>query len=99
MTPSLSAHSFLRSVHPRLDAPSKHLLARSAVFLALAQDIPPDFTPPDALGKELDDQEIIGSELYDLVRAELNHRAGKTLDDAAYRDSFSLHFEFGCQRL
>src|SRR5690606_11781081 len=34
-----------------------------------------------------------------VVRAALNHRAGKTLDETAYRAQFQLHFEYGCFRL
>jgi hypothetical protein len=47
----------------------------------------------------LNDEQVVGDELRDLVRAALNHRAGQTLDEGGYRQEFRRHFEFGCQRL
>ena len=47
----------------------------------------------------MDDETVIGDELRDVVRSALNHRAGKTLDETAYRQQFRLHFEYGCHRL
>jgi len=41
----------------------------------------------------------VGDDLRDLVRAALNHRAGRTLDEGGYRQEFRRHFEYGCQQL
>jgi hypothetical protein len=45
------------------------------------------------------DEQVLGDELRDLVRAALNHRSGRTLDEGGYRQEFRKHFEFGCHRL
>lgn len=47
----------------------------------------------------MNDEQVVGDELKDLVRAALNHRAGRSLDETGYRQFFRLHFEYGCQRL
>jgi DNA sulfur modification protein DndE len=98
-SPSLAAEEFLENAHPCVGARNKTVLARSALFFALVEGVPPGFKPADSQGKDMEDDTIIGAELGDFVRAALNHRAGKTLDEAAYRHAFRLHFEFGCQRL
>ncbi len=41
----------------------------------------------------------VGGELRDIVRAALNHRAGRKLDENGYKQEFRRHFEFGCLRL
>lgn len=97
--PSASAEEFIETVHARVGARNKAVLGRSALFLALGEGVPPDFKIPDSAGKDLDDETVIGDELHDLVRASLNHRAGRTLDETGYRQEFRRHFEFGCQRL
>jgi DNA sulfur modification protein DndE len=97
--PSLGAEQFIEDVHQRLGARNKAVLGRSALFLALGEGVPPAFKPTDSQGKDLDDETVIGDELRDLVRAALNHRSGKTLDEAGYRQSFRQHFEYGCKRL
>jgi hypothetical protein len=61
--------------------------------------VPPAYKIADSGGKDLDDENVIGDELRDVVRSALNHRAGKTLDETAYRQQFRLHFEYGCYRL
>ncbi|HKZ02160.1 MAG TPA: DndE family protein, partial [Pyrinomonadaceae bacterium] len=78
---------------------TKAVLGRSALFLALGESVPPGFKPADSQGKDLDDETVIGDELRDVVRAALNHHAGKELDERGYNQSFRQHFEFGCQRL
>lgn len=47
----------------------------------------------------LNDEQVVGDELRDVIRAALNHRAGRTLDEVGYRQEFRRHFEFGCQQL
>ena len=44
---------------------------------------------------DLDDETVVGEELRDLIRAALNDRAGKELDEVGYRQSFRNHFEYG----
>ena len=45
----------------------------------------------------LNDEQVIGDDLRDVVRAALNYRAGRTLDESGYRNVFRQHFEYGCQ--
>lgn len=94
-----SSQEFLESVHPRVGARNKAVLGRSALFLALGEGVPPGFKPADSQGVDLDDETVVSDELRDVVRAALNHRAGRTLDEAGYRQAFRQHFEYGCQRL
>ena len=72
---------------------------RAALFLALGEGVPSEFKPKDAKGVTLNDEQVIGDDLRDLVRAALNYRAGRTLDESGYRNVFRQHFEYGCQRL
>lgn len=74
-------------------------MGRSALFIALGEGVPPEFKPKDAKGVTLNDEQIVGDELRDVVRAALNHRSGRSLDESAYRQEFRKHFEFGCLRL
>jgi DNA sulfur modification protein DndE len=97
--PSLAAEEFIESVHQRVGARTKAVLGRSALLLAIGEGVPEGFKPADAQGKDLDDENVIGDELRDTVRAALNHRAGKSLDEAGYRLAFRQHFEYGCLRL
>lgn len=97
--PSLAAEEFIESIHQRVGARTKAVLGRSALFLALGEGVPPGFKPADSQGKDLDDDTVIGDELRDVVRAALNHRIGKELDERGYNQAFRQHFEFGCQRL
>lgn len=96
---SSEAHEFIESVHARVGARNQAVLGRAALFLALGEDIPPGFKPKDAKGVTLNDEQVVGDELGDVVRAALNHRAGRALDESGYRQEFRRHFEFGCQRL
>jgi len=96
---SLEAHEFIETVFPRVGARNQAVLGRSALFLALAESIPPQFKPKDSKGVTLNDEQVVGEDLRDVVRAALNHRAGRSLDESAYRQEFRRHFEFGCQRL
>ncbi len=97
--PSQAAEEFIEAVHHRVGARNKAVLARAALCLALAEGVPISFKPSDSGGKEIDEETILGEELKDLIRAALNDKAGKWLDDAAYRQSFRNHLEYGCQRL
>ena len=96
---SSEAHEFIESVFPRVGARNQAVLGRSALFLALGEGVPTEFKPKDAKGVTLNDEQVVGDELRDLVRAALNHRAARTLDEVGYRHEFRRHFEYGCQRL
>jgi hypothetical protein len=96
---SIEAHEFIETVFPRVGARNQAVLGRAALFLALGESIPSRFKPKDSKGVTLNDEQVIGDELRDLVRAALNHRAGRSLDEAGYRQEFRRHFEYGCQRL
>ncbi len=97
--PSIAAEEFIEGVHQRVGARTKAVLGRSALLLAIGEGVPLGFKPADSQGKDLDDETVIGDRLGDVVRAALNHRAGKALDEAGYRQAFRLHFEYGCKRL
>jgi hypothetical protein len=97
--PSLAAEEFIENIHQRVGARNKAVLGRSALFLALGEGVPLAFKPADSQGKDLDDETVIGDELREVVRAALNHRTGRGLDEAGYRQVFRQHFEYGCLRL
>ncbi|HEY0076311.1 MAG TPA: DndE family protein [Abditibacteriaceae bacterium] len=97
--PSLAAEEFIESIHARLGARNKAVLGRSALFLAIGEGVPDGFKSADSSGKDLDDETVIGDDLRDVVRAALNYRAGRALDESGYRQSFRQHFEYGCYRL
>ena len=97
--PSSAAEEFIENIHQRIGARNKAVLGRSALFLALGEGVPLSFKPLDSQGKDLDDETVIGDELRDVVRAALNHRVGKELNESGYRRAFRSHFEYGCQRL
>jgi len=88
--PSLAAEEFIEGIHQRIGARNKAVLGRSALFIALGEGVPSGFKPADSQGKDLDDETVIGDELRDVVAAALNHRAGKTLDEAGYRQPVGL---------
>ncbi len=93
------AHEFIENVFARLGARNQAILGRAALFLALGESVPTEFKPKDAKGVTLNDEQVVGDDLRDVVRAALNHRAGRSLDEGGYRQEFRRHFEFGCQRL
>lgn len=93
------AHQFIENVFPRVGARNQAILGRAALFLALGEGVPAEYKPKDAKGVTLNDEQVVGDELRDLVRVALNHRAGRTLDETGYRQEFRRYFEFGCQRL
>lgn len=97
--PSLETEKFIEDVHQRVGAKNKAVLGRSALLLAIGEGVPPGFKSADSGGKDLDDETVLGDELRDVVHAALNHRAGKELDEAGYRQTFRQHFEYGCKRL
>ena len=96
---SSAAHEFIENVFSRVGARNQAVVGRAALFLALGEGVPSEFKPKDAKGVTLNDEQVVGDELKDVVRAALNHRAGQTLDEGGYRQEFRRHFEFGCQRL
>lgn len=96
---SSEAHEFIENVFARVGARNQAVLGRAALFLALGEGVPTEFKPRDAKGVTLNDEQVIGDDLRDLVHAALNHRAGRSLDEGGYRQEFRRHFEYGCQRL
>lgn len=93
------AHEFIENVFPRVGARNQAILGRAALFLALGEGVPAEFKPKDAKGVTLNDEQVVGDDLRDVVRVALNHRAGQSLDETGYRHEFRRHFEYGCQRL
>jgi hypothetical protein len=96
---SSEAHEFIENIFARVGARNQAILGRAALFLALGESVPAEFKPKDAKGVTLNDEQVVGDDLRDVVRAALNHRAGHTLDEGGYRQEFRRHFEYGCQRL
>jgi DNA sulfur modification protein DndE len=96
---SEEAHAFIESVFSRIGARNQAILGRAALFVALGEGVPPEFKPKDSKGVTLNDEQVVGDELKDVVRAALNHRSGRALDESGFRQEFRRHFEFGCQRL
>jgi len=96
---SSEAREFIENVFPRVGARNQAILGRAALFLALGEGVPAEFKPKDAKGVTLNDEQVVGDELRDLIRAALNHRTGHSLDEGGYRQEFRRHFEYGCQRL
>lgn len=96
---SSESHEFIENVYPRVGARNQAVLGRSALFIALGEGVPSEFKPKDSKGVTLNDEQVVGDELQDVVRAALNHRSGRTLDEGTYRQEFRKHFEFGCNRL
>ena len=96
---SSESHEFIENIYPRVGARNQAVLGRAALFLALGEGLPADYKPKDAKGVTLNDEQVVGDELKDVVRAALNHRCGRTLDEGAYRQEFRRYFEFGCHRL
>lgn len=98
--PSQAAEQFIEDVHQRVGARNKAVLGRSALLMALGQGVPEQFKPSDSLGKDLDDETVLGDDgLKEVVRAALNYRTGKALDEAGYRQEFRRTFEYGCLRM
>ena len=75
------AHEFIENVFARLGARNQAVLGRAALFLALGESVPTEFKPKDAKGVTLNDEQVVGDDLRDVVRAALNHRAGHNLDE------------------
>jgi len=96
---SIEAREFIETVFARVGARNQAVLGRAALFLALGQGVPKDFKPKDAKGVTLNDEQVAGDELRDVVRAALQHRAGRMLEEVAFRQEFQRHFEYGCRQL
>ncbi len=90
---------FLESAWSRVHAPNKAVLGRAGMFLALGEGVPTGFKVQDSHGIELAEETILGDDLIPLVRAILNYRHGRTLDENDYKQVFRLYFEYGCYRL
>ena len=96
---SSESREFIETVYSRVGARNQAVLGRAGLFLALGEGVPSAFRPKDAKGVTLNDEQVVGDELRDVVRAALNHRSGRALDESGYRQEFRKHFEFGCHRL
>jgi len=96
---SSEAREFIENIFTRVGARNQAIIGRAALFLALGEGVPTGFKPKDAKGVTLNDEQVVGDELRDLVRTALNHRTGHSLDEGGYRQEFRRHFEYGCQRL
>lgn len=96
---SIEAREFISEVFPKIGASNQAIVGRAALFLALGEGVPPEFKPKDAKGVTLNDEQVVGDDLKELVRAALNHRSGKSLDESGYKQVFKQYFEYGCQRL
>lgn len=78
--PSKEAEDFIELVHSQVGARTKAVLARSAVCLALAEGVPPDFKPPSGQGSDINSDALFG-ELEPVINAALNFNAGRALTD------------------
>jgi DNA phosphorothioation-associated DGQHR protein 1 len=83
------AHEFIENIFARVGARNQAILGRAALFLALGESVPVEFKPKDAKGVTLNDEQVVGDDLRDVVRAALNHRAGHTLDEGGYGFEFA----------
>lgn len=98
--PSEAVEEFIEEVCPRIGARNKTVLGRAGLFLALGQGVPPKFKPTDSKGKGiLAGEYVTGEELNKLVRAALNYRMKRALDEARYWKAFRRYFEYGCLQL
>jgi hypothetical protein len=98
--PSQAAEQFIEEVHQRVGARNKAVLGRSALMMALGIGVPDQFKSIDSQGKDLDDETVLGDDgLREVVRATLNYRSGKSLDETGYRQEFKRTFDFGCHRM
>lgn len=96
---SEDTREFIENVHSRVGARNQAILGRAALFLAIGEGVPAEFKPKDAKGVTLNDEQVVGDQLRDLVRAALNYRSGRALDESGYRQEFRRYFEYGCTRL
>jgi hypothetical protein len=87
---------FLEQNWAKLKCRNKAVLGRVALFAALKNRLPSNFTVSDSNGIELAEDTILGDELPLLVRASLNFLEGKTLTEEEYRVYFKRYFEYGC---
>ena len=98
--PSESVEEFIEEVYPLIGARNKTVLGRAGLFLALGRGVPPEFKPTGSKGKGiLAGEYVTGEELNKLVRAALNYRMKRTLDEAGYWKAFRRYFEYGCLQL
>ncbi len=91
--------NFLEQAWARLKCRNKAVLGRAALFAALKNGVPSNFSISDSNGIELAEDTILGDELPLLVKASLNFLEGKTLTDDEYRTQFKRYFEYGCNIL
>jgi hypothetical protein len=90
---------FLENLCRSVCAENKGVMGRSGLFLALGRGIPEKFKVEGEASKDLNHDTVIKDELKDLVRAALNYRCRRTLDETSYRAEFRRYFEYGGQQL
>jgi hypothetical protein len=98
LKPGGKSEQFIEKVYSRVKAATKAELARSAIALALSESIPRDFKSPPKTGKDIGWDAVVG-EIEIVLRAALNFRAGKILNDNEYLEDFHRYFEFGCIKM
>jgi len=91
--------NFLEQAWAKLKCRNKAVLGRAALFAALKERVPNNFSIPDSNGIELAEDTILGDELPPLVKAALNFLEEKTLTEEEYRTQFKRYFEYGCNIL
>ena len=96
---SAETKEFIESVHMRVGARNQAVLGRAALFLALGEGLPEKYKVKDSKGVTLNDEQILGDDLKEIVRAALNYRSDRSLDENGYRQEFRKFFEYGCSRL
>lgn len=92
------SEKFLDEVHGRVGARTKAVLGRSAVSLALAEGVPPDYKVPGGGSMDLSWEALVGN-MEEVFRAAIHFRAGKALDEVAFQKEFRRAYEFGCHRM
>jgi hypothetical protein len=96
---SKDTNEFLVTVFARVGARTQAVLGRAALLLALGQGVPTEYKVRDSQGVTLNDEQVLGEDLRDLVRACLHLRSNQALDESSYRREFRRYFEFGCDCL
>jgi len=90
---------FIEDIYSKVAALNPAIIGRAGLFYALGTGVPSNFKPKDALGKELNEEKILGNEFSVLVKSALNHRCGECLDEENYKKEFRKYFEYGCVQL
>ena len=96
---SEESYKIINDLFPRISARNQAIVGRLAVFIALNKGIPSDYKIKDSKGTTLNDEQVIGDDLKEIVKAAINYRCGMTLDESNYRKEFRKYFEYGCYYL